>query len=167
MSSRGSETYIAAIDTNGEAHFVAYTYDYSCATYHSITQLGGSVYEVETDCDEFNEVRGEMLPRLVSEDLSSFFTEKPTTNMAKAIELAGLEEHSVAQLIFVFEDFVGPWVDNLWCYSVSAAEVRCVDFDTTNVPDEVFGDSVEDIFNDIFEKGIDGYAAYLDSVREK
>ena len=167
MSSRGSETYIAAIDTNGEAHFVAYTYDYSCGTYHSITQLGDRVYEVEADCYELNVIRGEKLPRLVSEDLSSFFTEKPTTNMAKAIELAGLEEHSIAQLIFVFEDFVGPWVNNLWCYSVSAAEVRCVDFDTTNVPEEVFGDSVEDIFNDIFAKGIDGYAAYLDSVREK
>jgi hypothetical protein len=69
--------------------------------------------------------------------------------------------------LFVFEDFVGPWVDNLWCYSVSAAEVFCVDFDTTNVPEEVFGDSIEDIFDDIFAKGIDGYAAYLDSVRGK
>ena len=167
MSSRGSETYIAAIDTNGEAHFVAYTYNYSCATYHSITQLGGSVYEVETDCDEFNEIKGEPLPRLVSEDLTSFFTGKPPTNMAKAIELAGLEEHSIEQLIFVCEDFVGPWVYNLWCYSVSATEVFCVDFDTTKVPEEVFGDSIVDIFDDIFAKGIDGYAAYLDSVRKK
>ena len=66
MSSRGSETYIAAIDTNGEAHFVAYTYDYSCGTYHSITQLGERVYEVEADCYELNEIRGEKLPRLIS-----------------------------------------------------------------------------------------------------
>lgn len=167
MSSRSSESYIAAIDTNGEAHFVAYTYDYSCGTYHSITQLGDRVYEVEADCYELNVIRGEKLPRLVSEDLSSFFTEKPTVNMTKAIEMAGLEAYSITQLIFLCEDYVGPWVCNIGCYSVSAAEERCADFDIKNVPEEVFGDSISHIFVDIFEKGIDGYAAYLDSVRGK
>ncbi len=167
MSSRSSESLIAAIDMNGDAHFVAYTYDYSCGTYHSITQLGERVYEVEADCYELNEIRGEKLPRLISEDLSSFFTEKPTVNMAKAIELADLEEHSITQLIFVCADYVGPWVGNILSYSISAAGEHCANFDIENVPEEVFGDSIEDIFDDIFEKGIDGYAAYLDSVRGK
>ncbi|MBO5970283.1 MAG: hypothetical protein J6S14_17520 [Clostridia bacterium] len=162
MSSRRSESYIAAVDTNGRAHFVGYTYDYSGGHYHSITQLGGHLYEIESDGDEYNTIKGERLPRLWITDLSSFFTAKPTINMSKAIALAELTDCSITQLFLVHDD--GEYIG---CYSVSATGEQNVGFDTEDVPKEIFGESIEDIFNDILVKGIDGYAEYLNSVRQK
>lgn len=167
MNSRRSETYIAAIDTNGEAHFVAYTYDYSCGIYRSVTRVGNYYYEIESDGDEYSVVQGERLPRLLIPDISSYFRGKPTANMSKVLALASLTECAISKLYLVGADYEGKWVDSICCYSISATEERNVGFDIKNVPKKVFSCMVEDIFDDIFEKGIDGYAAYLDSIRRK
>ena len=145
MSSRTSEAYIAAIDTNGKSHFVAYEYDYGGGYYRSVTCLGERKYEIECPGDgEYTIEKGQKLPRLESTDIASYFSKEPTQAMYRAIALA-----------------------SIGCTTISATNEAETQFVLDRVPNEIFGDSVEDIAADILEKGIDGYAAYLDSVRRQ
>lgn len=167
MSSRSSESYIAAVDVSGKAHFVAYEYDYSSGYYRSVTQLGERQYAIESDgSGEYTVENGQRLPRLESADIASYFTEDPTQNMCRAIGLAKLAKLSIGHFICITVHYVGQWVTSVGCATISATEETGQDFVLAGVPNEIFGSSVEDVAADILEKGIAGYAAYLDSVRK-
>ncbi len=168
MSSRTSEAYIAAIDTNGTSHFVAYEYDYGGGYYRSVTCLGERKYEIECPGDgEYTIEKGQKLPRLESTDIASYFSKEPTQAMYRAIALANLGPHSITHFVCVTVCYVSSWVASIGCTTISATNEAETQFVLDRVPNEIFGDSVEDIAADILEKGIDGYAAYLDSVRRQ
>ena len=168
MSSRSSESYTVAIDMSGESHFVAYEYDYSSGYYRNVTQLGERQYEIESDGGgEYIVENGQKLPRLESADIASYFTEEPTQNMCRAIGLAKLAALSITHFVCITVHYASQWVVGVGCATISATEETGRNFAVTGVPKEIFGSSVEDIAADILEKGIDGYAAYLDSVRKK
>lgn len=168
MSSRASESYIVAIDTDGRSHFVAYEYDYSSGYYRSVTCLGDRKYEIECDgYGEYSQEEGQKLPHLESTDLTSYFTEEPTQTMRRATALAGLKPLTITQFVCVTVHLISWLVTHVSCTTISATEETNKSFVVEGVPEETFGKSVEVVATDILEKGIDGYAAYLDSVRQK
>lgn len=168
MSSRTSESYIAAIDTDGKSHFVAYEYDYGGSYYRSVTCLGEREYEIECTGDgEYTVEKGQKLPRLESTDIASYFSKEPTQAMCRAIALANLKRYTITHFVCVTVCYAGSWVASVGCATISATDEVGKQFVVDGVPNEIFGDSVEAVAADILEKGIDGYAAYLDSVRQK
>lgn len=168
MSSRSSESYIAAVDVSGKPHFVAYEYDYSSGYYRSVTCLGEREYEIECTGDgEYTVEKGQKLPRLESVDIASYFSKEPTQAMCRAIALANLKPYAITHFVCVTVCYAGSWVASVGCATISATEEARKQFVVDGVPNEIFGDSIEDVAADILEKGIDGYAAYLDSIRQK
>ena len=168
MSSRTSESYIVAIDTDGKPHFVAYEYDYGGGYYRSVTCLGEREYEIEGSGDgEYTIEKGLTLPRLESTDIASYFSKEPTQAMCRAIALANLRPYTISHFLRVTVCYVSSWVASVGCATISATDEAGKQFAVDGVPNEIFGKSVEDVAADILEKGIDGYAAYLDSVRKK
>ena len=166
MSSRTSESYIAAIDIDGKSHFVAYEYDYGGSCYRSVTRLGNREYEIECSGDgECTVENGQKLPRLESADIISYFSKKHTQAMCRATALANLESYDITHFVCVTVCYAGNWVASVGCATISATDETGKQFVVDGVPNEIFGKSVEDVAADILEKGIDGYAAYLDSVR--
>lgn len=168
MSSRTSESYIAAIDTDGKSHFVAYEYDYGGSYYRSVTCLGEREYEIECTGDGESTVeKGQKLPRLESTDIASYFSKESTQTMCRAIALANLKRYTITHFIRVTVCYISQWVTDIECTTISVAGEVQNQFVLDGIPNEIFGKSVEDIAADILEKGIDGYAAYLDSIRQK
>ena len=168
MSSRSSESYIVAIDDHGQQHFVSYEYDYSSGYYRSVTTLGERMYEIECTGDgDYTVEKGQKLPRLESTDIASYFSKEPSQAMCRAIALANLKPHTITRFVCVTVCYVSSWVASIGCARISATNEAGKQFVVDGVPNEIFGASVEDIAADILEKGIDGYAAYLDSVRQK
>lgn len=168
MSSRSSESYIVAIDDQGQQHFVSYEYDYSCGYYRSVTTLGERVYEIECTGDgDYTVEKGQKLPRLESTDIASYFSKEPSQAMCRAIALANLKPHAITRFVCVTVCYVSSWVASIGCTTISAIEETGKQFHLDGVPNKIFGNSVEDIATDILKKGMDGYAAYLDSVRQK
>ena len=166
MISRCSDTVIFSIDTNGESDCVAYEYDYSGIYNRSITWLGDLQHEIQYGLLGLEE-KGQKLPRLNSADLASCFTDEPTQTMRRAIDLAKLEPSNITQFMRTTVHLVSWRTAAVDCEIISATGKTEKHFDIDGVPEEIFGDAVHRVAVDILEKGIDGYAAYLDSVRQK
>lgn len=167
MSSRSSESCIVAIDTNGEEHFVSYGYDYGGGYYRSVTALGDQIYEVECSAyDECADIKGQELPRLSYADIASYFTEGPSEAMRLAIQLANLPPYAITNFVCVTVCYASWWFADIGCTTISAAGKTAKQFMLNGVANEIFGNSVFDVAKDILEKGVDGYATYLDSVRK-
>ena len=168
MISSCTESDIVAIDEDGEDCFVAYEYDYSGYWHSSTTQLGEHKYEFDGLVGKAHIVGdGHKLPRLTIDDMSSYFTDEPTEAMQRATTLAQLKQLSVKQFLRISVHLEGWHTTNVSCTTISPAGETTKEFWVKGVPEKIFGESVGHVVKDILEKGIDGYAAYLDSVREQ
>lgn len=168
MISSCTESDIVAIDENGDACFVAYEYDYSGYWHSRTTQLGEHAYAFD-GCEGKERIagNGHNLPRLTNEDLSSYFTDEPTEAMQRAIAMTQLKQLSVKQFLRTSVHLEGWHTTDVSCTTISPTGKATKEFEVKGVPEEIFGETVGYIAKDILEKGIEGYAAYLDSVRQK
>lgn len=103
MSNRYYDSYIYAVDSSGQKHFVAYSYHgHLGGAYKSEVYIGNKCYSVFNGIDdEDDEIRGEYLSALGLEDCCSHFSEKPTNDIQKVIEVAGLKNSRITQLIWL------------------------------------------------------------------
>jgi hypothetical protein len=167
MSSRAYESYIVAIDADGQQHFVAYDYSYSWGSYRRFTVIGEQKHEVDTDGGTYVAEKGPKLPILYGTDLASYFSDEPSKTMKIATTLTNIKSYNISQFFWITVHYISWHVVDISCTAVSAAEKISKHFTVDGVPEEVFGRDVENIAEDVLKMGIDGYAAYLDSVRQK
>ena len=90
MSSRTTDTYIFAEDSQGKLYDVMRNYSYAGGSYHQVVQIKEAEYDVVSDGAGDTQVKGTYLPVLDIADLASYFETTPTEKMRFVIGRAGL-----------------------------------------------------------------------------
>ena len=107
MSSRKIETYIYAIDSNGNQHDISYIYTYAGGNYHQVTCIGDKEYLVVADGTGDSTEHGSYLPTLGIEDLESYFGAQPTKDMSLAIQEASVASCGIENFVCSCTLFAG------------------------------------------------------------
>lgn len=152
MSGRFHNSNIYAFDDQGQEHLLSEFYSYSdgCGYYKNVIAINGQEYRVEDYVGDDDEptIYGEKLPYLQLEDMQSYFTANPTSEMQDALRIAKINTPLVSFL------YVG--VDSVLCGPTDAfcmlAKKDSVSEYTHDLCKERMGDDVERVMKNLLEK---------------
>lgn len=166
MSTRTNETVTYFYDAKGKQVFRSRSYSFRGGDYgHDITQLGDDTYEISATFDgEELVATGAPLPDLYAKDLSSYFSGRLTPAMRTALAIMELEDTPIERMVMVSADYVRAGVYAADGYVFTRAGTIHGQYDLcVRDPDAIWED-VEELAGAIKEKGLEGFAAYLNGV---
>lgn len=134
MGSRYTEKFLYAMDDSGTVFKVSEEYHYAGGcVYKSIVEINGHEYEYKNliASDEI-ETEGEELPILIVDDLKSYFTENPTNDIKKALNVSELSHLNISKflIICIESGYSGPYF--IGCYEVTKHGCDAHEYDNRN-----------------------------------
>jgi len=166
MGTRTNETVTYFYDKKGKRVFRSRSYSFSGGDYgHDITQMGDETCEVSATFDgEGLVATGAPLPDLYAKDLASYFSGRLTPAMRTALAIMELEDTPIEKMVMVSADYVRAGVYAADCYVFTRASTIHGQYDLCVRDPDAIREDVEDLAGVIMEKGVEGFAAYLNSV---
>lgn len=102
MSNRYYDSYIYAVDENGQTHLLSYAYHASLGDrYKREVMIADKYNSVFYHIDAEDEVIGTFLPAAELDDCRSYFSSQPTQAILQTIAEAGMQDTCIVQLIWL------------------------------------------------------------------
>lgn len=162
MSYRCSESYLVALDKEGNQYFVGYYYSFAGGYYSNVIRLGERKYEIEVGVDDYIYEKGLKLSFPNEPDIASYFDE-PTLDMQRAIALAGVPSSGIEHFLLVDVDYVCQWATHIRVTDFSAVTTKTVHGEISNCKDK----SAEDFAECILANGIDACFEQFNIVKQQ
>lgn len=131
MPTRFSDVYIYALDENLGGFCLYEEHTRNNGFSKSLISIGDKVYdstrftedeEIDDDGESATLYAREGLPFVSEEDLLSYFSENPSNNVLKALEICGKSNVKVIAFFAVLMSGVGEWITEI-CHHMVTAEM--------------------------------------------